>query len=181
MIRETHIRPARRDDARDIGRIHVASWRTVYASILPPDFLAQMRSDQVARAVRQYLTAPWNVYLVAEREQGTVGYVAAGPARDRDPIYQAELYELYLLPEVQRQGLGRELLTRTAGLLYQSGYVTLQTWALSRNPNRRFYEKCGGLLLRTRPISFAGVTLQAVAYGWIDITMAMASRSSEEG
>ena len=94
---------------------------------------------------------------------------------------QAELYELYLLPEVQRRGLGRELLTRAAGLLYQSGYVTLQTWALSRNPNRRFYEKCGGLLLRTRPLSFAGLTLQAVAYGWIDITMAMASRSTEGG
>jgi GNAT superfamily N-acetyltransferase len=178
MIRETIIRPARKDDAGDIGRIHVASWRAVYQEILPPSFLVQMQAEQIARTVRPYLTAPWNVYLVAESEQGVVGYAAAGPARDRDPVYQAEIHELYLLPEVQRQGLGRELLAQAARMLYQSGYVALQTWALTRNPNRRFYEKCGGLFLRNKPIVFAGRTLQAAGYGWIDITLAMDSPAS---
>ena len=173
MIRDTLIRPAERRDAWAIGRVYVESWRAAYQGILPADYLNGLQPDQTAFSVQRALHSPLMRCLVAENEQGLLGYASAGPARGTDPLYSAELYELYLIPEAQRQGLGRQLLSITAQQLHQLHHYTLTVQVLSRNPNRRFYEKCNGIYLHTRPITFAGRTLQAAAYGWIDITLAM--------
>lgn len=173
MISETFIRPARLGDAEAIGRIYVESWRATYQGILPQNYLDGLRVEKVARSVHQAIMDPRTLYLMAEGQQGALGYISAGPERGQDPIYRAELYELYLLPKVQRQGLGRRLLTNMARQLHQALFYTLLVWVLARNPNRCFYEKCGGIYLRTKPIVHAGQTLQANAYGWIDITLAI--------
>lgn len=173
MIRETLIRPAHERDAEAIGHIYVHSWRAAYQGILPPSFLTELRTDNVARSIRRSLKEPQTLYLIAESEQGAVGYISAGPERGQDPIYRSELYELYLLPKAQRQGVGRQLLTHMAQQLHQERFYTLLVWVLAHNPNRRFYEKCGGIYLSTKSITFAGQSLRADAYGWIDITLAM--------
>ncbi len=117
--------------------------------------------------------APQTLFLLVESKQGVVGYISAGPERLQDPVYGAEIYELYLLPQAQRQGLGRQLLANMAQQLHQMGFYTMLVWVLAQNPNRRFYEKCGGIYLRSKSIAFAGQSLRADAYGWIDITLAI--------
>ena len=173
MIGSTHIRPAKQSDADAMGHIYVESWRKAYQGILPRSYLAGLRADKAAHAVHRALMDPLTLCLMAEGRQGALGYISAGPERGRDPIYGSELYELYLLPEAQRQGLGRRLLAHMAQRLHDAHFYTLLVWVLARNPNRRFYEKCGGMYLRTKSIIHAGQTLQANAYGWIDITLAM--------
>jgi ribosomal protein S18 acetylase RimI-like enzyme len=173
MIRHMTIRSALLHDADAIARIYVESWRTAYQGILSRNYLAGLSIEQTAQSVRQNLADPPTSYLIAEGDQGLLGYISAGPERGQDPIYGAEIYELYLLPDMQRQGLGRELLAHMVRRLYQAKYYTLVVWVLSRNPSRRFYEKCGGIYLRTKSIVHAGRRLQADAYGWIDITLAM--------
>ena len=173
MIRHVTIRPALLRDALAIARVFVTSWRTAYQGILPRDYLEGLSIDQAVRSVRRALIEPPTFYSIAEGDQGVVGYISAGPERRQDAIYRAEIYELYLLPDMQRYGLGRELLTHMVRRLYQSGYYTLLVWVLARNPNRRFYEKCGGIYLRTQSLLHAGQRLPAYAYGWIDMTMAM--------
>ena len=37
------VRPAVRDDLPGIARVHVESWRTTYAGLMPPDYLAGLR------------------------------------------------------------------------------------------------------------------------------------------
>jgi GNAT superfamily N-acetyltransferase len=173
MIRHVTIRSALQSDAHAIARIYVDSWRAAYKAILPGDYLSRLSMDQTVHAVRRNLMDPQTLYLIAEGDQGAVGYISAGPERGQDPVYTAEIYELYLLPDNQRQGFGRELLAHAARRLYQAGFFTLLVWVLARNPNRRFYEKCGGIYLRTQSIIHAGRRLQVNAYGWIDITMAI--------
>ena len=178
MIRDTLIRPAEHRDAWDIGRIYVESWRHAYQGILPKEYLDGLQPDQTALSVQRGLRSHQMHCLVAESEQGVLGYASAGPARGNDPVYSAELYELYLLPDAQHQGLGRQLLSKTARQLFQAHHYTLIVWVLTRNLNRHFYEKCNGLYLHTRPITFAGSALQADAYGWIDITLAVQDESA---
>jgi GNAT superfamily N-acetyltransferase len=173
MIHQVTIRSALLRDAHAVARIYVESWRAVYQGILSRDYLAKLSVGQTARSVRRGLMDPRTRYLIAEDGRGAVGYIAAGPERGQDPVYMAEIYELYLLPDLQRQGIGRELLAHMVRQLYPAGYYTLLVWVLARNPNRRFYEKCGGIYLRTKSIVHAGQRLQADAYGWIDITMAL--------
>jgi GNAT superfamily N-acetyltransferase len=174
MIRETTIRPARNDDSEAIGQIQVRSWQTTYQRIIPASYLATMDPDQVAQTVRLALMDRRMLYLIAESGPLPLGYIAAGPSRTPDPIYPAELYELYLLPEIQRRGLGTQLLADMARRLYERHLYSLKVWVLSRNPNRRFYEKRGGIYLGSKPIYFAGRNLRADSYGWIDITLAVA-------
>lgn len=173
MIHDALIRPAQRRDSEAIGRIYVESWRAAYRHILPRGYLDGLRAARVARSMRQTLLNPQIRYLIAERQRSVVGYIASGPRRGRDSLYQAELYELYLLPQFQRQGVGRQLLSDLARRLYDARVYTLMVWVLARNPNRRFYEKCNGLYLDSKTIFFAGRNLQADAYGWLDITLAI--------
>jgi GNAT superfamily N-acetyltransferase len=173
MIRHVTIRSALIRDAHAIARVFVTSWRAAYQGILPRDYLEGLSIDRTARSMRRSLITPQTPCLIAECDQGVVGYISAGPERGQDPIYRAEIYELYVLPDMQRQGFGRELLTHMVRRLYQSGDYTLLVWVLASNPNRRFYEKCGGIYLRTQSLRHAGRRLSANAYGWIDITMAM--------
>ncbi len=173
MIRNTLIRPARLSDAEALGRIYVESWRVAYKKILPQSYLDGLSSKKVARTIRRNLVDIYSTCLIAARGKTPLGYILAGSRREDDPVYSAEIYELYLMPDIQRQGIGRQLLAHMAAKLHQAGFNTLMAWVLSRNPNRLFYAKCGGLYLRTKPIVYAGQVLKADAYGWIDVTLAM--------
>lgn len=172
MIHQTLIRPARSSDADSIARIYVESWRDTYRGILPQDYLDGLGVEKVAGTVRRVLSSRQTLCLIAEDDRGAVGYISAGPERGQDPIYRSEIYELYLLPEAQRQRLGRQLLANMAWRLHQMHFYTLLVWVLSRNPGRRFYEKCGAIYVRSQTITHAGRNLKAIAYGWVDITMA---------
>lgn len=173
MIKETLIRPAQWHDGDAIGRIYVESWRATYRGILPSGYLSGLCADKLSRSVRLSLMDPQTLYLIADSGHGALGYIAAGRQRGQDPIYETELYELYLLPEVQGQGLGRKLLADMARRLHDARFYTMMVWVLARNPNRCFYEKRGALYLGSKTIYFAGSNLQADAFGWIDITLAM--------
>ncbi len=173
MIRDTLIRPARLSDAEALSRIYVESWRVAYKSILPQSYLDGLSSKKVLHAMRRNLVDIYSRCLVATSGETPVGYILAGSRREDDPVYSAEIYEFYLTPSVQRQGIGRQLLAHMAAKLQQAGFHTLLAWVLTRNPNRHFYTKCGGLYQRTKSIVVAGQALKAEAYGWIDITLAM--------
>ncbi len=174
MINHTLIRAAQPGDAGMIARIYVDSWRKTYKDILPRFYLARLTYRHVTRIVQNELMAPGHIYLIAEDPSGgTTGYICGGPERSGYPIYKAEVYELYVSPFFQRQGTGRQLLSTLATHLYERNFYSLIVWVLASNPNHRFYEKVGGLYLGAKTISFAGKKLQAAAYGWIDITLAM--------
>jgi GNAT superfamily N-acetyltransferase len=173
MIRETIIRTARHDDSEAIGQIQVRSWKATYEGIIPASYLAAMGPEKVAQTVRLAIMDPRMRYLIAENGHLPVGYIAAGPSRTPDPIYQAEIYELYLVPEMLRHGLGTQLLASMASQLFDKHLYSLKVWVLSRNPNRRFYEKRNGIYLESKPLFFAGRKLRADCFGWIDITLAV--------
>ncbi len=173
MIKDTLIRSAHPGDAPAIAKIHVESWRKVYKKILPPAYLRRMNYGHMAQQIQKGLVDARNTYLIAEGQQGApIGYICGGPERTGHQIYHSEVYELYITPQYQRQGTGRRLLSALASSLHQQRFYALMVWVLASNPNHRFYEKTGGLYLGAKTIFFAGLKLQAAAYGWIDITLA---------
>lgn len=173
MLQDSLIRAAHCGDAEDMARVHVDTWQWVYQGLLPSAYLQSLSSEKIAREAQESLLDPQTCCLVAEGREGVIGYVCGGPERSGDPVYGGEIYELYLLPVHHRQGVGKRLVDALAHQLRGRLYWSLMVWVLGRNPNRRFYEKIGGLYLRSRDIGFAGRRLEAAAYGWIDITLAM--------
>ena len=178
MIRNAHIRRAHAGDALAIAKVHVDSWRAVYRELLPTSYLSKLSDSHVAESILHGLLDPHTLYFIAEAQRGkAVGYICGGPNRTGHQIYQSEIYELYISPAFQRRGLGRRLGSVLAGHLHRRHYYTLVVWVLALNPNRRFYEKIGGLFSGSKIIAFAGKRLQAAAYGWIDITLARTDQS----
>jgi L-amino acid N-acyltransferase YncA len=166
------IKEATAADVPQIARVHVDSWRTTYAGIVPADFLASMTYEDFEARWRGWMGNPGGhrIFYVAELPpRRIVGFASGGPRREEQyPEYEDELYAAYLLREHQRKGMGRRLLGAVAEGLAAKGRRSMLTWVLAENPSRLFYEAVGGKLLGSQEIEIGGVTLEEVAYGWDD-------------
>jgi GNAT superfamily N-acetyltransferase len=172
QVNRLHIRSATVNDAAALAKVHVDSWRTTYAALVPADFLARLSYAQREQQWRQVCTdsSGVNFVYVAENACGTVvGFVSGGPERGRDPVYTGELYAIYLLAPYQGQGCGRQLVCTLVRRLAQAGMTTLLLWVLAENPARHFYERLGGHPVYEKTVDIGGVPLLEIAYGWRDV------------
>jgi ribosomal protein S18 acetylase RimI-like enzyme len=164
------IRDAKPEDAAAIAQVHVASWRTTYPGIMPQEHLD-------ALLVAEYEQMWWGrlrfaglnkpLVSVAETEdRQLVGFVSGGAERSGDADYLGEIYALYLLHSLQRQGLGRKLVQTMARRLDAGGFQTLLIWVNAHNSACHFYEALGGIAARTGQREIKGVTYDDIGYGW---------------
>lgn len=169
------IRIAEPDDAGGIAGVHVASWRSAYAGILPPAMLAGLSEESRATWRRQSLATSRAGHFVATAPDGAaggecvVGFCDAGPNRDAAPQHAGEVWAIYLLADAQRQGIGRALFGAARDWLSAQALRSVCVWVLEANqPARRFYERLGGHPAGSRTITIAGHAYPEVAYGWPD-------------
>lgn len=162
------IRSATGGDAGAIAHVHVESWRTTYAGIVPDAYLAGL--DEMLRA---QLWMGWlaggALVQVAERHGQVVGFAHGGANREALEECDAELYSIYLLREAQGRGSGAALLGAVAAALAERGFRSLAVWVLERNPARGFYEKMGAHLAASKVIEIGGARLMEVAYVWPEL------------
>ena len=166
------IRQARLEDAASIARVRIDTWRTTYRGIVPEEFLDSMSYEENTQRWGERLRNPESQagVFVAENDDGqVVGFVAGGPGRDNDPIYKGELHAIYILQAYQGQGIGRRLTIALVEALLLQGIESMLLWVLAANPSRRFYEALGGELVKASQFDIAGVSIDEVAYGWLDI------------
>ena len=167
------IRPANPADAGPMSKVHVDTWRTSYAGIVPAEHLAGLSYRDRESRWEQILTAdrPTESNFVAETVAGdVVGFAGGGPEREGNPTYRGELYGIYLLEAYQRKGLGRRLVSAVAHRLLADGFGSMLVWVLADNhPACRFYESLGGERVGRKTIAIGGADLVEVSYGWRDI------------
>ncbi len=171
---EITIREAGPTDAGAIARVHVDTWRTTYAGILPADFLADLAYANSESNWSQAISAdrPGASMLVAETDGGEiVGFAYCAPEREGKPLYRGEIFAIYVLEEHQRKGVGRLLFSAAAQQLLTNGFDSMLLWVLQDNhPARHFYELMGGEYVEQKTITIGGTDIIEVAYGWKDIT-----------
>jgi GNAT superfamily N-acetyltransferase len=159
------IRAATEHDAGAISHVHVQSWRTTYAGIVPEEYLATLNEAERELAWRDRLARDIRVYI-ADFDGETVGFISGGAIREPVQTYDAELYAIYLLGQAQRQGIGTALLKELAKSLLGEGFTSMIVWVLEKNPSRHFYVKSSAQIATTKDIQIGGVTLSEVSYGW---------------
>jgi GNAT superfamily N-acetyltransferase len=176
------IRYARKGDGYGIERVHVESWRSTYAGIVPDEYLAALKIEpRAAEWDRSLAEAAQQVIFVAEDLGEVVGFAMCGAERSASTSYEGELYGLYLLREYQRRGTGTQLVHAVARELYGRKFRSMLVWALAANPNRAFYERLGGKLVMQKEIEIGGKLLFEVGYGWKDITRLLSPTRQEAG
>jgi L-amino acid N-acyltransferase YncA len=162
------IRAAVLEDAAAIAHVHVESWRTTYAGIVPDAYLAGL--DEILRAQlwQEWLSAEALV-LVAELNGRVVGFAHGGPNREPVNTCDAELYSIYLLKDAQKRGIGTALLRAIAAALFERNFKSMAVWVLEQNRSRSFYEFTGARLATSKVIDVGGAKLMEVAYAWPDL------------
>jgi GNAT superfamily N-acetyltransferase len=166
MLMEFRIRRADAADAPAIARVHVDSWRSTYAGIVPDTFLASLKIDDRAEMWRNVLAAEDALMFIAEEDAGIFGFACGGKLREALNSYDAEIYALYLLRENQSQGAGRALFQTLVASLHEARYAGMALWVLKENPATRFYQYLGGKQIASKQIEIGGANLEEVAYGW---------------
>jgi len=161
------VRPAEVDDAPAIARVHVAAWRTTYGGLLPDDFLSSLdQAGYEERWARTLREAPDRVYVAQDRDE-VVGFASGGRERAGESGYAGELYAIYVLREAQGRGHGRRLVRAVARGLAEMALPDMIVWVLRDNRKARdFYERLGGVFVRSQPITIGSALLQEVSYGW---------------
>ncbi len=169
------VRLAVPDDGEAIGRIHVETWRTAYRGVVSDAHLDGLDPVERGRIWRARLdgSAPSIALftLVAVEESGRViGFASGGRERSRDPDHGGEIYALYVLRDEQRRGAGRLLVSESSRRLLAEGIDSMLLWVLARGPAVGFYERLGGVRLRTKLAPVGGEEHEEIAFGWRDLS-----------
>jgi len=161
------VRRATPDDAVSIAHIHVDTWRTTYAGIVPDAYLADLSYERSQKWWEGTLSDRRETMFVAEDREGhIVGFADCGPARDSEKEYAGEMYAIYVNQSTQGKGVGRKLCSEVARNLKSRGVDSMLVWVLAENPFGTFYERFGGRRVREREVTIGGKVLTEWGYGW---------------
>jgi ribosomal protein S18 acetylase RimI-like enzyme len=178
--------------AAGIARVYVDTWRSSYAGILPDKTLIGMsqerQTSEWAWLIRNR-TESQTVLVASEIGHGVVGMASCGLGRGGDRpsagLYAGgegakvgEVFTLYVLPEFQERGIGRQLLAAAFGALNERGCERAFLWVIASNPSQFFYERVGGRRIANRTERLWGADLDQTAYGWSDLKEAIAKFGS---
>jgi ribosomal protein S18 acetylase RimI-like enzyme len=172
------IRRATKGDAAAIGRVHVETWQSSYAGLLPDAMLVRMSEVRQSAWWSRALGDPREargIFVADDEEMGVVGFGSCGPVReipeglDGTESRVGEVFTLYVESDFQNLGLGRRLLDAMFRQLQADGYDTAVLWMLADNPTRFFYEGLGGALVGRRTDRMSGTEVEEAAYAWRDL------------
>jgi GNAT superfamily N-acetyltransferase len=140
-----YVRPARPDDAGEIARIQLSTWRYAYRRMLPRHVLDQLDEGWLARRWRTSIEAPpsprHRVLVAVERAEQSylVGFGASGDVDEAALAPEEELTafgpdvaaitDLLVEPRWGRRGHGSRLLAASAELWREAGYTAAIAWA----------------------------------------------------
>ncbi len=166
QIRDAHI-----DDVRSIAYIHVESWRSTYAGILPDDYLKnlayQEREDLWAKVLSQ---ADADKHVFVAIDLGTkevIGFASGGPARgELTENCKGEIYAIYLLKSYQGLGIGQQLFEASRYHLNSQELIPFGLNVLTKNPSCAFYEKMGGRVIAQITVAIDGNLFEEQVYAW---------------
>ena len=102
-----NIRKAKAEDAAEIAKVHVDSWRTTYKNIVSDEFLERMSYEERENMWKRIFqsTGGEPCVYVTEKDGEIVGFASGGKERSGNyPDFDSELYAIYLLAEVRRMG-----------------------------------------------------------------------------
>jgi len=156
------VRIASVDDAGEIARVIVASWRSSYRGIVPDEALAKLSVEERSRMWGAILSERKGAAFVASRDSEVVGTAHIGPGSDPATY---ELFCIYVLEEEWGKGIGARLLQSAMDEARKSAGGRITAWVLLDNARaRRFYERMG-FEIDSEPVPSRWPGMQQIRYG----------------
>jgi GntR family transcriptional regulator len=162
------IRPAVLADARAIAEVHIASFRSIYAGILPVAALADLDVARRAAIWSSRLSGGDGDLLVAASGAALLGFIWIGPTTDSDDdsAVIGQVRSIHVAPDQTGQGIGQVLLASGRRSLRRAGFTTATLWVVSENERaRKVYVRDGWTLdgaTRREPLGLPGEDMPLV-------------------
>jgi ribosomal protein S18 acetylase RimI-like enzyme len=140
---DVSVRPATVADVAGIQQVARRAWHATYREFLPAEAIDTILDDWYAtEELEASITAGRSVYLVAETE-GIAGYASAAPT-DAEGNREAQLYAIYVDPDLWGDGIGTVLLDGITDRLAERDVERLRVEVLADNTvGVSFYESRG--------------------------------------
>jgi ribosomal protein S18 acetylase RimI-like enzyme len=148
--------------------VHVASWHANYRGLVPDEQIEARSLDVRRDQWRKCFDDPARITLVAQEREQIQGFASALLIDAKTHGFESYLQTLYLLPEVQGRGIGRDLLRELARRLRERGITSMALRTLRLNRARTFYERLGARLVPEGIANDAG-QFDDVVYAFDDI------------
>jgi ribosomal protein S18 acetylase RimI-like enzyme len=143
------IRLANADDNENIAKVSIAGWQHAYKELFPDELLDNLKWEQRVEGRNNFFADINRISLVCELDQKIVGFCDFGPARLVETVSNidatfGEIYAIYVLPQYQKQGIGKSLFIAAIDSLQKQTYKSVAVWTLVTNkPAIEFYMMCG--------------------------------------
>jgi ribosomal protein S18 acetylase RimI-like enzyme len=149
------LRPAEPQDAMAVARVHVRTWQAAYRTLLPDDYLDQLRPEDRAQTYDFASLDPRKPQTIVAVEEGLGrdglgrdglirGFATTAPSRVPDLPHHGELCALHVDPESWGRGVGVALITEARARLVELGFRKGFLWVLAGNLRAdRFYRMDG--------------------------------------
>jgi GNAT superfamily N-acetyltransferase len=164
------IRTATEADLPLIAAIQVASWQDAFRGIVPDGTLDGLSVERSRDMLRKTFEAyPSNITVALNGAGTATGFSCAGRVSDEtNAPYQFRVFALHVRPDMRQQGIGKALLHEAFGrAVRDEGLDSAIVWTLADlHRSRRFYEREGGVLVKTDVWHVGDAALPEVAYGW---------------
>jgi L-amino acid N-acyltransferase YncA len=156
------LREAREVDIPALAALHVKTFNETHRGGRPGGPSYEIRERQWRDAFDRQ-DGSWFCYVIEDDRGELVGFGKGTPHDGGVPGYAGELNKIYLLQQVQRQGLGRLLLCVVARRFVERGVTSMLLFGDAKNPSNGFYEAFGAERLYSDRGEFNG------GYGWPDL------------
>jgi GNAT superfamily N-acetyltransferase len=163
-------RSATHADAEAVAALHADSWRRHYRGAYSDAYLDGPIHEERRELWTARLTEPSATSTVlAEMDGGLVGFVHV--VLDADPIFGALVDNLHVRHDIQRIGIGAELMARAAELVMTARPAgPMYLWVLEQNDRAQaFYRGLGGKEAdRNASMPPGGGSIVGIRYVWPD-------------
>ena len=139
------MRKAYPTDAYELVKIRDLAWKNAYYDVLSSDIINTMNKniDESVRHLQDQISEN-NRIIVALDDNKIVGFVFY--AKTQGDLYDnAEIREIYVLPEFQNNGIGRQLFEEAVSNLKKLKYPSFIVSVPIYNKNMDFFIKMGGV------------------------------------
>lgn len=173
------IRKATEADINALASIHIEGWQAAYGGLVDQHYLDSLSLEARQADWQGWMASGESETLLAEVDGAPAGFITYGRTKTAPPgdskirpLYPAEIYALYLLPAIWRQGIGSALLRAAAHNIKAQKMNGLCLWVLDGNSRAKsFYEKTYGQRVGKKEIMIGPNRLKELCYGWRDVKL----------
>ncbi|MFZ0666928.1 MAG: GNAT family N-acetyltransferase [Acidimicrobiales bacterium] len=141
------LRYAEPSEALAVATVHVRSWQSAYAGLLPEDYLNGLKPQERAERYTFHNRGPerGETMVAVGDDDEICGFATYGPTPDSQSDGRSgQLYALYVDPDHWRHGVGRLLITDVHERLTAFGFDEALLWVLVGNTRaENFYRSMG--------------------------------------